>query len=188
MKTPQQIVNDFISQWEGGLSLDTTDKGNYVNGKLIGSKYGVTGNALAIHRHIAPSLVTREMMANLTKDEAVAIGVENYYHGYRVNLLPWGHIAAILLDFVWASGSNGVKVFQRTLGVTPDGIIGRNTVAALTKELEEYSEVGFANKFIDHRISYIESLADFKTYGGGWTRRITAMRPSTAWWKDFDNA
>lgn len=190
MKTPRQIATELISRWEGVLSLDPKDNGNYVvvNGvkTLIGSKYGVTGNALALHRHVKPETITRHTMADLTIDEAVDVAINIFYKGFRLDMLPWGRVTAIMLDFVWASGGNAIKVLQKTLGVKVDGILGNDTRSKFVRELTDYSEKGFANKLLDARISYIESLKDYVTYGRGWTNRITAFRPETPWWRSFD--
>lgn len=40
-------------------------------------------------------------------------------------------LANILVDWVWASGSSGIKIPQRILGVKQDGVVGPKTMAAL---------------------------------------------------------
>ena len=36
-----------------------------------------------------------------------------------------------MVDWVWASGAHGIKIPQRLLGVTVDGIVGPKTIAAV---------------------------------------------------------
>lgn len=40
-------------------------------------------------------------------------------------------VANILVDWVWGSGKHGIVIPQRVLGVTPDGIVGEKTLAAV---------------------------------------------------------
>lgn len=190
MKTVRQVASDMIGRWEGSLSMRPTDTGNYVlrNGKkvLVGSKYGVTGNALALHRNVPAANITAQDIASVTMDEAVDIALLEFYNGYRLNSLPWGRLAAIMMDFTWASGSHAITVLQGVLGVTKDGILGNNTRTQFVRELTDYSEKGFANKLLDARITFIKGLSDYIEYGNGWTNRITSFRPETPWWNNFD--
>ena len=50
---------------------------------------------------------------------------------WKANQIQSQKIANILVDWVWASGANGIKIPQRLLGVAVDGIVGAKTLAAV---------------------------------------------------------
>lgn len=84
-------------------------------------------------------------------------------------------LANILVDWVWASGVNGIKIPQRVLGITADGIVGPKTLAALNaanpKELFD--------KLHNERIKFVEGIVQRnpsqKKFINGWKRRINAI-------------
>lgn len=54
-----------------------------------------------------------------------------YWDRWRADEIKNQSVANILVDWVWASGSHGIKRPQRLLGVKADGIVGKQTLAAL---------------------------------------------------------
>lgn len=63
---------------EGGMDRDRNDPGNYVNGTLVGTKYGIDA---ASH--------PKEDIKNLTKDQARDIFWEDYWTENRCDDLPF---------------------------------------------------------------------------------------------------
>ena len=55
----------------------------------------------------------------------------HYWDRWKANQIQSQKIANILVDWVWASGANGIKIPQRLLGVAVDGIVGAKTLAAV---------------------------------------------------------
>jgi len=64
---------------EGGLSLDPNDPGNWYNGKLVGTKYGISA-AVWGGRYDIP---------NLTEEQALEIYRVHYWLKSGANRLPW---------------------------------------------------------------------------------------------------
>lgn len=84
-------------------------------------------------------------------------------------------IANILVDWVWASGTNGIKIPQRILGVTQDGIVGPKTLAALNQCDPKvlFSKIHTEReKFID---TIIRNRPTNAKYRNGWMRRLNAI-------------
>lgn len=84
-------------------------------------------------------------------------------------------IANILVDWVWASGNNGIKIPQRILGVTADGIVGAKTLAALksAEPRKLFEQIHAARlKFVDDIVARKPSQ---KKFIRGWKRRINAI-------------
>lgn len=84
-------------------------------------------------------------------------------------------LANILVDWVWASGVNGIKIPQRILSVKQDGIVGPKTLAALNASDPKrlFDEIHKARlKFVDDIVARKPSQSKFIK---GWKRRINAI-------------
>lgn len=183
MLSLEKFFSGFLQGIEGGLSLDTADKGNWAEGKLIGSKFGVTPAALAKHRKVPVSKITRQEMANLKLEEAIDVGIDDYYRAPGFDDLAWDRVVAAAVDHGYNRGQeNGIKVLQRIIGTKDDGDIGAGTMAAYAKAKLALGEEKLANLLADARIKDYESLHDAK-YINGWRNRANSFRPGTPWWK-----
>ncbi|MCM1222880.1 MAG: hypothetical protein NC548_51320, partial [Lachnospiraceae bacterium] len=84
-------------------------------------------------------------------------------------------LANILVDWVWASGTNGIKIPQRILGVTADGIVGPKTLAALNAA----DPKKLFQQIHNARVNFIEDIIrrnpSQKKFRKGWLRRIDAI-------------
>lgn len=84
-------------------------------------------------------------------------------------------IANILVDWVWTSGVYGIKIPQRLLGVSQDGIVGPKTIAAVnaSNQAELFSQIHEA------RIRFVEDIVrrrpSQQRFIKGWKRRINAI-------------
>ena len=58
----------------------------------------------------------------------------HYWDRWRADEIRSQSVANILVDWVWGSGVNGIKIPQRVLGVTQDGIVGPKTLAAVNAQ------------------------------------------------------
>lgn len=84
-------------------------------------------------------------------------------------------LANILVDWVWASGGNGIKIPQRILGVTQDGIVGPKTLSATNaaNEAQLFTAIHEARiKFVNDIVARKPSQ---KKFINGWKRRINAI-------------
>lgn len=182
--TPRDFIAGMIGANEGTLSLDRQDNGNYASGKagvgpLIGSKYGVTAQALAKHRGVSAASITAGQMAALTMDEAVDIGVSLYFTAPGFGKLPWNRVTASIVDKAWGSGPvQAIKLMQRMIGAKDDGVIGPATMRAYTDWLEDAA----ARRWADVRIAFDTSLNQPR-FINGWNNRTRSFLPGTAWWQ-----
>ena len=79
-----------------------------------------------------------------------------------------------VFDFgVNAGPGRAAKYLQQLIGVTADGGIGPNTLAALKGYLEDHGLQDTIESYQSARQKYYESLSTFATFGKGWTRRVT---------------
>ena len=69
----------FLWEWEGRVfENDPDDPGNYVNGKLVGTKYGIDARS---HPNVD--------IKNITEDEAAAIYATEYWDANRCEKMPY---------------------------------------------------------------------------------------------------
>ncbi len=144
----------FVEFHEGGFVDDPDDSG----GKTI---YGISRRA-----HSDP-----EFWANPTPAKARAIYQRDYWSANQLALLP-NHIAVVAFDlFVNHTPRDAVKTLQRSAGARVDGIMGRETRAAL-------KEASIA-RLIQHRLALYDSIVrrrpkDAK-FLDGWRWRSTCL-------------
>ena len=69
----------IVLQFEGGLSLDPNDIGNYYDGQLVGTKYGIS----------AASWGGQYDIPNLTQEQALGIYKQHYFDAVGADDLPW---------------------------------------------------------------------------------------------------
>lgn len=124
---------DWTQAREGGLSLRTSDRGNYFNGALVGSKYGITPAVLAEWLG-DPKRVTSVAMRELDTATYRAIANARYWRAVSGDQLPAG-LDAMLFDFAFNSGvhraASQLQVLVGLEGEDVDGDIGPRTLDAL---------------------------------------------------------
>lgn len=158
---------------EGGYSADKNDTGNWLNGKLVGTKYGVTGKTLAAHRGVS-SLTAADVKA-LTLSEAEAIYRKSYWVQSGGDLLPAG-LDYAAFDFGVNSGpGTAVKRLQKVVGVTQDGVVGGQTLAAVAAYPGRLPAL--IKAYCDERMNYLRGVKTWSKHGRGWTIRVTGKDP-----------
>lgn len=157
---------------EGGYTNDPRDPGNWTGGKrgvgvLKGTKFGI---AAASYPHLD--------IPNLTLADAINIYAKNYWDKVRGNDLPGG-VDYATADYAVNSGpSRSAKDLQRVVGAGVDGIIGPETF----RQLGTMSPVAIVQKLCARRLSFMRGLAIWKTFGKGWTRRVTDVEAVGVKW------
>lgn len=160
----------FILRWEGGFVNDPDDLGGATN---RGITIGTYSTYCKKKGYPAPTV---ERLKNLSEDEWAEILKTMYWDRWKADNIKSQSVANILVDWVWASGTNGIKIPQQVLGVTVDGIVGAKTLAALnarnSKELfEEIKEA---------RVQFIEDICRKRPannkFKKGWLNRINSLQ------------
>lgn len=143
---------------EGGYSDHPADPGG-------ATMMGITLATLSAWRGVP---ATKADVRALTRDEVAAIYRANYWNAVSGDDLPAGLDLAVF-DFAVNSGaSRAIRALQRALGVTVDGLIGPETLAAAgarppTETIKALSAA---------RLGFLERLSTFAVFGRGWTRRV----------------
>ncbi|MEO7691268.1 MAG: glycosyl hydrolase 108 family protein [Sphingomonas sp.] len=188
MMKPADFIRDYIKTHEGGLSLDPVDHGNWHNGVLVGSNFGVTGDVLAKARQV--NKVTPADMAALTLDEAVSIGCRLFYAMPHFDLLPWDPAVASVLDMGWGAGpGQAIKLLQRMIGANDDGQLGPYTARLYRSYVADHGIEATARAYGDVRIAFYSRIIAIhpsnEKYRKGWRNRAISFLPGTPWWRRF---
>lgn len=147
---------------EGGFTDDPRDRGNWTSGVIgkgecKGTKYGISAMAYP-----------NEDIKNMTQERAIELFKKDYWDKCKCDDLP-DALSIIVSDCAYNSGcSRANKILQKCLGVTEDGIIGKQTLGAIQKQnLQE-----LCWKYHDNRIEFLKSLSTWDVYGNGWKKRV----------------
>lgn len=155
-------MTEFV--WDNAISIVLGFEGGYVNNVNDSggeTKYGISKKAY-------PNLDIK----NLTIEQAKEIYKRDYWERCKCAFMP-DALSIAVLDFAVNSGvKRSIRYLQRTLGVTIDGVIGNQTIAACnrvpTRQVLE--------KFIDYRLEFLHGLKDWKHFGNGWGRRVQILK------------
>lgn len=128
MLSVQQIAAEIVSR-EGGYVNDPDDPGGATN-------YGITLTTWQRHGRdlTGDRRITAADVIGISRADAVAIMVAQYFHAPRIDKLP-KVLQASVFDMQVNAGSNAVKLLQRLLGhlgyrLKDDGVIGPATIRA----------------------------------------------------------
>lgn len=122
-----EILLPYILKWEGGFVNDPADRGGATNkGVTIGTwkqcGYDKDGDG-DIDVDDLKLLTNADVMNRVLKP--------HFWDRWKADQIKSQGVANILVDWVWGSGKHGIVIPQRILGVTPDGIVGDKTIAAI---------------------------------------------------------
>ena len=169
----------FTFAQEGGYQHLPGDPGNWTGGRvgigvLVGTNRGISAPVLSHWRHDAP--ITAADMENLTLDEATAIAGALFGNPLRIEDLPPGP-DLMTFELAWGSGLRfGGQTLQNAAGVTADGFIGPDTIAAANA-----GNPAAIITAMDAAVRrFYRSLPGWAEFGGGWIarsdRRLAAAR------------
>ena len=157
-----ELLMQFILKRKGGISAHPADRGGATN-------RGVT---MATFRHFYGTDRTADDLRAMTETQWLRIFREGYWNRWQADRIASQSLANILVDWVWASGSHGITRPQRLLGVTADGIVGEQTLAALAARDPEQ----LFHQLKTARIAFVEDIVrnnpSQKVFLQGWKNRI----------------
>ena len=118
-------VIPLIQKWEGKFSNDPNDSGG-------ATMMGITMRTFMQYRKKKGlPLPTIGDLKDISPDEWEDILKMFYWDKWQADQINNQSIANILVDWLWNSGSWGIKIPQRIMGLVEDGIVGYNTLYAI---------------------------------------------------------
>lgn len=98
-----------------------------------------------------------------------------FWDRWQADRIDSQRVAHMLVDWVWTSGSYGITIPQRVLGVKADGIVGKKTVAAVN----DSNPANLFARLKRERMAYIDRICRSRPanlrFRNGWLRRINAI-------------
>lgn len=162
-------LSEFIRKWEGGFTNDPLDRGGATNmGITIGTwkTYGYDKDKDGDIDVADLKRMSIEDWDNIFKRQ--------YWDRWKAVQIKHKEVAYMLVDWVWCSGSYGIKIPQSVLGVVADGIVGNKTLTALNVKPKEFArELGIQRIAFCHRI--VKSSPTQKRYIKGWENRVNDL-------------
>lgn len=162
----------FILSWEGGYVNDPVDKGGATN-------MGVT---IATWRKVGYDKdgdgdIDVDDLRLISKDDVLnRVLKPHYWDKWKADQIKSQSVANILVDWVWGSGANGIKIPQKLLGLTVDGIVGPKTLAAVNSSdaLVLFNTIKAEREAFLWRI--VERDPTQKRFIKGWLNRLNALK------------
>lgn len=155
----------FILKWEGGYVNDPLDKGGATN-------KGITLRTFTEHRTAKGKTASIEQLKNISHSEWREIMKRLYWDRWQADSIENQSIANILVDWVWASGVWGIKIPQRIMRLTQDGIVGAETVLSVNSANQQQ----LFQKILTARLKFIDDIIrktpSQKRFERGWKSRI----------------
>ena len=162
-------LKPFILRWEGGYINDQADLGKQTN-------KGVT---LSTYRSVFGKNKTVRDLKKITDEQWEFIFKKFYWDKWKADNIKDQNVANILVDWLWCSGSYGIKIPQRVLGVSADGIVGSKTIAAINARdgRELFDTIKQERKDFIDRIC--QTRPQNRKFKNGWLNRINSLAYET---------
>ena len=182
----------FTLKWEGGLSDDPEDKGGL-------TKYGISWEYLQDMSRSRPSVlrdilgtstVTRQLIKNLTKEQAGALFKFSFWDPFKLDEMPIS-VALCAYDMNLNHGSfNAMKIMQRACNIMPsvmpklsvDGKYGPKTRSAMHFMNCPNGIAAIANKRQSFYDAIVANNPKQKGFIRGWTNRCNDMKRQALEW------
>ena len=162
-------LKPFILRWEGGYINDQADLGKQTN-------KGVT---LSTYRSVFGKNKTVSDLKKITDEQWEFIFKKFYWDKWKADDIKDQNVANILVDWLWCSGSYGIKIPQRVIGVSVDGIVGSKTIAAINARdgRELFDTIKQERKDFIDRIC--QTRPQNRKFKNGWMNRINSLSYET---------
>lgn len=161
----KEVLKGFILSWEGNYACVSGDKGSHTNkGITIGTFRSVFGQGKSVND-----------LKNMTEAQWDYIYERLFWNKWKADQINDQSIANLLVDWFWASGSYGIKLPQKVLQVTIDGIVGNKTLGAINNypnQKELFAKLWHEREAFFKRIG-VGTQAKFLR---GWLNRLNGIQ------------
>lgn len=128
--TLEPTINRTLKE-EGGFQNRKDDERNFINGRLVGTKYGITPETWAGYAGVSAKDITEDTIKNINLDQAKEFYRYKATKEFKLDRYPEKlrpQIFDIMVNFGY---TGGMKVLQRAAGVGRDGRYGPKTAEAI---------------------------------------------------------
>jgi lysozyme family protein len=147
---------------EGGFANHPKDPGG-------ATMKGIT--LKTFRRFFGPGKTVQDLK-NVGPEQLAFIYRTGYWDKCSCDQLPAG-IDYAVFDFAVNSGpGRAARMLQSAVGAEQDGIVGPATLSLVTAR----EPAAIIRHICDHRLSFLQGLDTFVTFGKGWGRRVASVR------------
>lgn len=162
----------YILKWEGGFVNDPADLGGATNkGVTI-----ATWRRIGYDKDDDGDIDVDDLRLLTDRDVRDRVLKPHYWDRWRADEIRSQSVANILVDWVWGSGAYGIKIPQRVLGVTVDGVVGPKTIAAVNAQDPRQ----LFERIKQERRDFIERICvtrpTNRRFKKGWLNRLESMK------------
>lgn len=165
------ILLPWILSYEGGFSNHPLDKGGATNKGVTIS----TWRSVGYDKDGDGDIDVDDLRLLTDADVRDRVLKPHYWDRWKADFILSQSVANICVDWVWASGKNGITGVQKLLGVTADGIVGPKTLQALNAcdpHVLFWSIKTARKRYIDNIIARDSSQ---KVFEKGWLNRLESI-------------
>lgn len=160
-----EIALKKVLGWEGGFANDPDDSGGPT----------MKGVTIATYKEYCkrkgrPTPTVNDLK-KITNDEILDLANLLYWSKIQGDKIHNQSIAELCFDCIWGSGTGYIKVIQKVLGVSADGIFGPQSLNALN-DWNPQSQI--FNMLWNRRKNYLSSCSGAWKYLKGWLRRLNS--------------
>ena len=160
----------IIAQWEGGWSDDENDHGGKTNRGITLETWRNEG----YDKDLDGDIDEYDLMMIDNGDFNMI--VSRRWKWWKADRIKNQSIANLVVDWTYNSGSWGIKIPQRVIGVNPDGKVGNDTLNAINSgnQKDIFTLIWNARfKFINDIVSRDPSQ---KRFLKGWLNRLNSFK------------
>jgi len=162
MKINFESALQYVLVHEGGWANHPKDPGG-------ATMKGVT---LATYRRHYGQKMSKKDLRNISDAQLEKIYKAGYWSKCKCDELPAGVDYAAFDAAVNSGPGRSAKWLQGAVGAKQDGGIGPKTLA----RVKQLNPVQVSDDMCDRRLAFLQSLATWSTFGGGWGRRVEGVR------------
>lgn len=160
-----------VLKWEGGWSNNPSDKGGPTMKGITLATY------TAYCKKKGKGLPTQAQLKAISQNEWEEIFKTMYWDRWQADKIQSQSIANLLVDWLWTSGTYGIKYPQQVLDVTIDGLVGPKTISAINN-YPDYMVL--FQKLWNRRKAHFEGIAKAnasqKKFLKGWLNRLNDLK------------
>ena len=164
-------IAKFILSFEGGFVNDPVDRGGATNKGVTIATWRMQG-----YDKDGDGDIDVDDLKLISDADAMEVMRRCFWKRLRADEIKSQNLANILVDWIWCSGTPSITITQAMLGLKADGIVGKNTLAALNRQDPQV----FFNRLKARRKQFYERIVEKRPsqvrFLKGWLRRLDAIK------------
>ncbi len=174
------IAQKHVHKAEGGYQADPADMGNYHQGVLIGTKYGISASKLAEYMKRMP---TQQDMRDLKYKHALAIYRRDFWDKNNLGRIRNQSLANLIYDGAINHGNPAMRRIVADavtevhgVDVSPSKVFSEKGIALINESSPKklFDQIKF------NRWERYKKSKNFARYGTGWKGRLARIEYASA--------